>query len=127
MQNSCGLCMAHHNEVTGVVGGHIAHIRWNEGLQLLEWWETDDKDWHCLGVLKGDDGPLIRESVVAREKEDLCPSCGKPKAKKKTGKPRKTKSWTVKVPDDAEKGGDELDEMVDDLSVAMGWGTSPRG
>ena len=108
--------------------GHQAKLVFNEGLQLLEWWEKDaNEEWQYLGVLKGDDGPLVRDVVAEPEKEDLCPSCGKPKAKKKTGPPRKTKSWTVKVPDDTEDGAAHLDAMVDDLSLAMGWGDESKG
>lgn len=125
--NSCGLCIAHHTEVTGDVGGHVAHVRWNPDLKLLEWWETDDTDWVCVGPMKDHDPLLtLTEAEVEREKEGLCPGCGRPKVKKKN-KPRKVKSWAVKVPDDAEDGASILDEYVDDLSVALGFGDESKG
>ena len=132
IQNSCGLCMGHHTEVTGGMGGHHAKIVFNEGLQILEWWEKDaDEDWQCHGPLKEQDGPLvpITEASVEREKEGLCPTCGKPDRKKSKALPkRKTKSWTVKVPADmGEDGGAVLDEYVDDLSVALGFGDESKG
>ena len=37
--NVVGLCYHHHLQVTGTKG-HLAHIRWNEDLKMLEWWEN---------------------------------------------------------------------------------------
>jgi len=131
LQNSCGLCMGHHTEVTGDPGGHAAKIVFNEGLQVLEWWEAlPHDDWACLGLLDGEEAPLIHatEASREREKEGLCPTCGK--ADRKESKPlpkRKTKKWSVEVPDDAEDGALVLDEYVDDLSVALGFGDERKG
>jgi len=131
LQNSCGLCMGHHAEVTGDPGGHAAKIVFNEGLQVLEWWEAlPYEDWVCLGLLDGEEAPLLHqtEAGIERAKEGLCPSCGKPDRKEsKAGPKRKTKAWTVKVPDDAEDGAAVLDEYVDDLSVALGFGDESKG
>ena len=131
LQNSCGLCMGHHAEVTGEPGGHAAKIVFNEGLQVLEWWEAvPHNDWACLGLLDGEEMPLVHqtEAGIERVKEDLCPSCGKPNRKESKALPkRKTKAWTVKVPDDAEDGAAVLDEYVDDLSVALGFGDESKG
>jgi hypothetical protein len=129
LANSIGLCITHHSDVTGGPGGHTAKITYDERLQTFDWWVSNDRDeWICWGPLEQEAG-LVHptEASVVREKENLCPSCGKPKTKK-PGKPRKTKSWTVKVPDEeAEHGSAVLDEYVDDLSVAMGWGDESKG
>src|SRR4029450_807126 len=131
IQNSCGLCIAAHHEETGPGGGDQAHVRWNSGLQILEGWEKDhNEEWICLGPMKDQDTPLIHETEasVERKKEDLCPSWGSPSRKKASALPkRKTKPWAVKVPDDAEDGAAVLDEYVDDLSVALGFGDESKG
>jgi hypothetical protein len=131
LQNSCGLCLGHHAEVTGGPGGHGAKIVWNRQLQVLEWWEAlPHDDWACLGFLDGEEMPLIHETEAAREreKEGLCPSCGRPHRKESKPLPkRKTKTWKVDVPDDAEDGAAVLDEYVDDLSVALGFGDERKG
>jgi hypothetical protein len=131
LQNSTGLCVGHHADVTGGPGGHQAHIRWNEGIQVLEWWVNDHGQggWVCYGPLKdASDEILHTEAEVERVKEDLCPSCGRPSRKEPSALPkRKTKSWTVSVPDDAEDGAAVLDEYVDDLSVALGFGDESKG
>jgi hypothetical protein len=134
LQNSCGLCLGHHAEVTGgdgPGGGHAAKVVFNEGLQVLEWWESiPGDDWVCLGLLDGEEAPLIHatEASREREKEGLCPSCGRPHRKESKPLPkRKTKKWSVEVPDDAEDGALVLDEYVDDLSVALGFGDERKG
>jgi hypothetical protein len=130
LPNSVGLCMRHHEAVTGAVGGHLAHIRWNEELGLLEWWaKADEEEWENLGPLKGQGFlPPEPEAASVRRRENLCPVCGRPKAKH--GKPlpkRKVTSWGVLVPDDAEVGTEVLDTYIEDLGVLMGFnGQSPR-
>jgi hypothetical protein len=132
LQNSTGLCITDHNAVTGGPGGHQAHIRWNSGLQMLEWWQNEgglEDEWVCYGPLKDASEEILQtEAAVERVKEDLCPSCGRPSRKEPSDLPkRKTKSWTVSVPDDAEDGAAVLDEYVDDLSVALGFGDESKG
>jgi hypothetical protein len=131
--NSGGVCMRHHNAVTGMVGGHMAHVRWSEKLKLLEWWELDvgmeGGNWYCRGPLK-EQGFTTPEPEAARVRrsEQLCPTCGKPKAKHRTSLPkRKSKSWQVTVPDDGEVGADILDTYVENLGTLMGLDAqSPR-
>ena len=38
VQNTVGLCVACHLAVTGDVGGHRAHIKYDKGKGLFEWW-----------------------------------------------------------------------------------------
>lgn len=141
--NSGGVCMGHHNAVTGGVGGHMAHIRWSEKLSLLEWWELrsevawsggewtpGSENWYSRGPLKGQGFvPPEPEAARVRKRENLCPTCGKPKAKH-NGKPlpkRKSKSWALTVPDDGEAGADILDTYIENLGALMGLDAqSPR-
>lgn len=131
LQNTCGLCLGHHAEVSGGPGGHAAKIVWNEGIQVLEWWEAvPQDDWVCLGLLDGEDMPLLHatEASAERVKEGLCPTCGKPhRSGPKPLPKRKSKSWKVEVPDDSEDGAAVLDEYVDDLSIALGFGDESKG
>jgi hypothetical protein len=135
LANSVGLCVRHHHEVTSPVGGHVAHIRWNERLAVFEWWENDeDRIWTCRGPLRGQ--ALIEpepEVHRVRRQEGLCPTCGhvvdKPprlKREKTSLPPRKTKTWTILVPDDAEIGADVLDTYCEDLAVLLGFDTSSQ-
>jgi hypothetical protein len=132
--NSVGLCVRHHNEVTGLVGGHVAHIRWNKDLGLFEWWEKDaeflqEEVWVGRGPLKGQGFvPPEPEAARARRSEALCPTCGKPKARHSKPLPkRKAKSWKLLVPDDAEVGADVLDTYIENLAALMGLNReSPR-
>jgi len=105
----------------------MAKIVWNEGLELLEWWELDaDGDWPVGGPLRGQS--LVREEPEARRvrrEEGLCPTCGRaaPRERSDTanGHPRRpAKTWALHVPDDHEVGADVLDVYVEDLAVLMG-------
>jgi hypothetical protein len=130
VQNSCGLCMEHHNDVTGDVGGHRAHIRWNTNLQMLEWWEpalSGTDIWACIGPLKGEETPLV-SLPRRRPVQDTCPTCGKrnPEKSKPLAK-RSSKTWTVSVPADTEDGAAVLDEYIDALSVLLGYGDEGKG
>lgn len=132
--NSGGICMRHHSAVTGMVGGHTAHIRWSEKLSLLEWWELsieiESEHWENRGPIKGQNFVAPEpEAARVRRAEQLCPTCGKPKSKhRKDALPkRKSKSWGVTVPDDGEVGADILDTYIENLGVLMGLdASSPR-
>lgn len=127
LANSIGLCLGHHTEVTGDTGGHAAKIVYDETLQVFEWWEAiPDDDWMFVGRLNSDEFLHETEASRQRKKEGLCPTCGKPHSKPALA-PRKTKTWTVNVPADAEDGASVLDEYVDDLSVVLGYGDESKG
>jgi hypothetical protein len=127
--NTAGLCITHHDWVTGLVGGHRAHVRWNSELRLLEWWErNEDGHWQNRG-------PLRRTAFVAappesdlqRRLEGLCPTCGHVPKKKPSGPKRKVKTWAIAVPDDSEQGAEVLDTYIEELGALMGFDTdSPR-
>ena len=125
--------MGHHNAVTGMVGGHTAHIRWSEKLGLLEWWvlsiEIESEVWENRGPIKGQGFvPEEPEAARVRRAEHLCPTCGKPKAKHSKPLPRRrAKSWKLLVPDDGEVGAEILDTYVENLAALMGLeAQSPR-
>jgi len=115
--------------VTGILGGHRAHIRWNPNLGLLEWWERDDdKIWNYGGPLKrqGFIEAAPSQAGVERKLEGLCPTCGRvPKKKTPPGPPRKVKTWTIAVPADSEEGTAVLDTYINELGALMGFGDEP--
>jgi hypothetical protein len=128
--NTVGLCLTHHDWVTGVVGGHRGHIRWSIELRLLEWWQLDDDGrWISYGPLRRT--PLVSspppESHLQRSLEGLCPTCGRAQRKKlfPVGPPRKVKSWSLSVPDDDEDGAEVLNTYVEELGALMGFGDEP--
>jgi len=130
IQNSVGLCVPCHLAVTGEVGGHRAHIRYDEGVGLFEWWAKGEGDsWFFVG-------PLDRQQLVdpqpevkkIRAKEGLCPECGRPLPHEKHGEPgprRKVTTWGVLVPDDAEVGSDVLDDQIEQFAALLGFGEAP--
>jgi 5-methylcytosine-specific restriction endonuclease McrA len=133
LQNTVGLCVACHSAVTGEVGGHRAHIRFNPDLGLFEWWArmsdaSEGEHWVYVA-------PLAHQGLVAaepeakkiRRAEGLCSECGRPKPEPKhEPRPRrKTATWGVVVPDDAEVGTDVLDDWIDQYAVLFGFGEAP--
>lgn len=135
VQNTVGLCVACHQAVTGDLGGHRAHIRYDVDRGLFEWWAKGAPDdvgdtWFFVGYLKSKgliDGQP--EAKRIRRQEGLCPECGRPVHKEAPHNPpgpkRKVATWTVTVPDDAEIGSDVLDDWVDQFSALLGFGEAP--
>lgn len=134
IQNSVGLCVGCHVAVTGDVGGHRAHIKYNPELGLLEWWVrmgNAEEGEHWVYV-----APLAHQALVPaepearkiRRDEGLCSECGQPLPHQKHSEPRprrKTATWGVLVPDDAEVGTDLMDDWVDQYAVLLGFGDAP--
>lgn len=125
--NVVGLCYHHHLQVTGT-RGHLAHIRWNSELSILEWWENEggrEDHWVSRGPLKSQ-GILPATPVPPRARAvEVCESCGKPKAKSRPelppGEKRKVKTWAITVPDDSEEGAEVLDTNIEYLGERMGF------
>lgn len=128
MQNTVGLCVACHSAVTGDVGGHRAHIRYNERVSIFEWWaKGSDDDWFYVG-------PIDRQRFIdaqpearrIRAQEGLCPECGKPlrshPEKHPPGPKRRVSTWSVVVPDDGEVGSDVMDDHVEQFAAMLGFG-----
>jgi hypothetical protein len=132
--NRTGLCAPHHDDVSSPVGGHRARIVFSSG---LFWWEERDRPepwvaehrerdgvvvWNRLGALDPQPpgaGQAEAKLVVA----EVCPTCGH-KKRQNGGRPkpaRRTKEWTLVVPDDVEIGADVLDGWADDLAIVLGF------
>jgi hypothetical protein len=142
MQNSVGLCVACHSAVTGDVGGHRAHIRYNPDISIFEWWAkklrlTEDPETRVVGAEETDwfyVGPIKKQRFIdaqpearrIRAQEGLCPECGRPLAdhtqKHPPGPKRKVTTWSVVVPDDGEVGSDVMDDHVEEFALLLGFG-----
>ena len=126
VQNTVGLCVACHLAVTGDIGGHRAHIRYDADRGLFEWWAKGiGDDWFFVGHLKRHglvDGQP--EAKRIRRDEGLCPECGHPLKTHGPSHPpgpkRKVATWGVVVPADEEVGSDQLDEWVDSSRPCSG-------
>jgi hypothetical protein len=129
--NKTGLCVEHHDDVTGRTGGHRAAIR------LVE------DGWSWCGVETRPDGAIVylpfapldpqppTPDSLARASNgtgsDNCPFCGQQTRRRAEAAPpkpprgrRRRKSWCIEVPDDHEDGADVLDALVDDLALLLG-------
>jgi 5-methylcytosine-specific restriction endonuclease McrA len=133
-QNTVGLCVACHTAVTGEVGGHRAHIRYDPDLGLFEWWvrmgnASEGENWVYVAPLAHQGlVPEQPEAKRIRRAEGLCSECGRPVVGQRHDQPRprrKTKTWGVVVPDDAEVGTDILDDWVDQYAILLGFGEAP--
>lgn len=126
VSNKTGLCVRHHDMVTGMIGGHQARIEWVAGVFY----------WHDLANPVAD-GPLFPQPLGLGEKEnpeklemhphrslaegETCPECGYTKPQRREPGPRRrAKSWAVTVPDDAEDGAEILDALVEDFAAVLG-------
>jgi hypothetical protein len=131
MQNTVGLCTACHQAVTGEIGGHRAHIRYDSERGLFQWWAKGaGEDWFFVGLMRHQKGLVGTqpEAKRIRRMEGLCPECGRPVAephRHEPGPKRKVATWSVVVPDDAEVGSELLDDWVEQFAVFLGFGEAP--
>jgi hypothetical protein len=134
--NLTGLCVKHHDEVTGRVGGHKAAIRLIDGIftwcyVVEQLGEHEPIGYVALGPL--DPQPPSPESAQRASTVDPgsehCPFCGQTRRRRSSASAatdrgpqgrRRRKSWLIKVPDDAEDGADVLDTLIDDLALVLG-------
>lgn len=133
--NTIGLCMRHHGFITGGIGGHKAMIRL-EPDETFIWLTPAEDSWVNEGLLHPQpfsDQPVELEPVRAKisaahahpnlEPGETCQSCGYQRPlPRPPGPARKTKSYGLLVPDDAEIGADVLDEWVGQLAIVLGFG-----
>lgn len=126
IRNVVGLCWRHHQDVTGDVGGHKAWIKWVPEHEDFDWLESVDYGhWTKIGKLTL---PAPSEKTGPAKPmppgSERCPTCGHVKHHEhehhKPGPKRAKKSWTVKVPADAEDGAEILDELVQIVAEAIG-------
>lgn len=122
--NRVGLCIEHHDNVTGEVGGYRAMIAFSGG---IFWW--DDRapkavvPWSRIGPLDPQPPGVLAEIPKAPPAEDeVCPTCGHHKKQAHApGMKRNAKTWTIDVPADAEIGADILDEWVLAFAEILGF------
>jgi hypothetical protein len=147
--NRSGLCGLHHDACSSPIGGHKARIKFEGGIFYWEekkhvyrdagtgeWPKFEDSGevvWTRVGLLEPQPPGALTEMApsavhpTAKQAapEEVCPTCGHHKVKKKKevapGPPRKTKEWTLVVPDDAEIGSDVLDEWADLFATMLGF------
>lgn len=148
ISNIIGLCMRHHNNVTGGIGGHAAMIRL-ESDETFIWLEAEslvvEGGWIHQGLLhpqpwsEAPVDPVATRAVHAAQKVETrstahghldlepgqqCDSCGYTRpVKRAVGHKRGSKTYTLIVPDDAEVGADVLDEWIEQFAVVLGFGT----
>ena len=118
--NVIGLCRVHHDNVTGEIGGHRARLALEN--DLLYWYERADDGWKLTGPLDPQPQGIYGEPPPKQDPA-VCPTCGHVKPREGPPRaPRKAKTWTVDVPDDAEDGAEVLDVLVDDIASLLGYG-----
>jgi len=134
--NLTGLCPGCHDQVTGVVGGHKAAIRYMEDDGVTGFWwcavgSREPLEYFPIELI--DPQPPTPESLAASPaaeetgESDRCPTCGhltrlRPATTAAPRAGRKRKSWAIKVPDDEqENGADALDTLLDDLAPLFGF------
>jgi hypothetical protein len=128
--NLTGLCAAHHDEITGRVGGHRAAIRLEDS--IFYWCSLTERNGavEYIPFAPLEPQPPSPESLAQRTSHDPdsehCPFCGQTKRRRAsagdaaTGSRRRRKSWTIKVPADGEDGAEILDTLIDDLAPLIG-------
>jgi hypothetical protein len=125
IRNVVGLCWRHHEDVTGAGGGHAGWIRWDPQAESLSWWEPNPDDkWQKIGTLSLPAPPAEAASSSEGREAERCPTCGRrkpaPDHEHEPGPKRERKSWTIKVPADAEDGAAVLDELVAGCAEVFG-------
>ncbi|HEY7421445.1 MAG TPA: hypothetical protein VH541_05500 [Gaiellaceae bacterium] len=128
--NRVGLCVPHHDNVTGEIGGYKARVAFDGG---LFWWEDKirypaegQNMWWRVGPLDPQPPGAALDVVVPRAAAEAepCPTCGHTKRKPRQAPPgerRKSQTWSMDVPDDAEIGADVLDEWIDSFAEVLGY------
>lgn len=131
--NVIGLCIRHHDQVTGGPGGHKARIEYGEG--TFYWMDLKDAGNDGLLFPPPHEGEPSSPRIHQKDHErhlhlaegETCDRCGYTKPTRRAGPKRKVKTWTVNVPADAEIGGDVLDGWVEEFAAVLGLDpASPR-
>lgn len=132
VSNVTGLCVRHHDMVTGSVGGHKARIEYVAG--SFVWYDLEDDSQSGLlfpqpqGWEASPPPPPRPHAHTLLSEGETCNHCGYMRpAKRAPGPKRQASTWTVSVPDDAEIGADILDGWIQDLAAVLGLDpSSPR-
>lgn len=142
VQNLCGLCYMHHNDVT-------------ENRAVIAYWRLDGSRWFTWEDSRGEfhlepqpkiwgssnatesgggasrdndaaapDSPVTSNGPVGPAHSEKCPTCKRalrPKEATKTEGKRPRKNWTITVPvDERENGADVLDTLMDECAKIFG-------
>lgn len=135
IQNTTGLCVRHHDMVTGGPGGHRAVVVYAaEGVLL--WCEEGEREngrgWEIVGPLYPQPSGAVQTQKEPEHKPDAadhgillpgetCKHCGYTKPQKLPIRPKRpSRTWVISVPDDAELGAEVLSEWVDEFSSLLG-------
>jgi hypothetical protein len=129
--NVVALCVRHHDNVTGRLGGHRNAIRMTHPDKVFWWCRVGEEDegleYEFLAPIEPQ--PSTREALVASPADtgsETCPTCGqktagRPSAPARQGRPRRRKNFNIPVPADAEENGAEvLDTLIADVGVLLG-------
>lgn len=120
--NRIGLCLLHHTNVTGGIGGYIARVAFKDG---VFWWENrrGEHEWERIGPLDPQPpGAHAQSAMKVIRSEEVCPTCGHHKRPSPPpGEKRNTKTWACVIPDDAEIGSVILDEWVVHFAELLGF------
>lgn len=134
--NLTGVCVGCHNDLTGMVGGHKAAIRFSLADSLFYWCDVETVNDQIEYLKRGpiDPQPPTPETLAERAtgistESDPCPMCGQAARRRPSSQPsspggRRRKTWTVKLPADVidEDGAAVLDTLVLELGSLLGTG-----
>lgn len=119
VQNLVGLCWKHHQEITE----NMSAIHYDDS-GLFVWMEDMDGEFVVTGKLNPQPGEISTVTDVgsfSRDVPEPCPTCGTRKKEPHKGIPkRRSKTWSLTVPDDAEDGAEVLDTLCDELAKEFG-------
>lgn len=129
VSNLVGLCVRHHNQVTGEIGGHKAMIKLEDDETFI-WLDKQEDGWLWAGAINPqpfssspEEAPKVtrKQAHLHLDPGQTCGSCGYTMPRKqKPGPKRKVSSWAVKVPDDGEIGAEVLDEWIEAIARRAG-------
>jgi len=125
--NKTGLCWRCHDEInTGRKAIRLieGEFIWCEVISLGNGKVDFQKVWPLAPQPPTPESLAERASGHDTEESETCPTCGQAKRRRRApggpGPARRRKTWTVKVPADAEEDGAEvLDTLVDDLAPLL--------
>jgi hypothetical protein len=137
--NVMGVCLRHHHDLTGDLGGHKGWIKLEHG-DVFVYYESVGQSWQPVGPLSPQPKIIATEGERRRQGDsaerahlhlkegETCTTCGYTRPVRREPLPkRKTKSWTVEVPEDSEIGADVLDDWVEQFAALLGFEDSKKG
>lgn len=125
IRNVIAVCADHHHDLSSPIGGHKAWIKWVPAREHFIWLERSFQydPWVQTGTLSLPAPPEQQGVAGGGREAERCPTCGKIRTKPHDHEPqpkRPRKTWTIKVPADAEDGAKILDELVEGCAEVFG-------